>query len=248
MINIKSEIKTNYYAYTQTFVDAVSANSKVFKDEDKLIESYARVAALNALKVDLVDAHFAPGAAHFFFEAHNDALLSHSNASFGSWRPALQSLRSFLENTLSAIYFSDHPVELEKWTQGKFVIQPRELREYVSEHPKTAPISAKLDLRASLDKEYRTLSKAVHGSSHLFRMTSADGKINIASATLPELGKWAARERATIDLCVLLLACILQEHLDGAKLPNLRDALSVTLQPDSRAALKDYVDIRIPAP
>ncbi len=248
MTKVKDEVKANYYAHLTAFSSAVSANTATLKDNDKLIESYARVAALNAVKVDLVDIYFSPEAAHFFFEAHNDALLSHVNATFGSWRPALQSLRSLFENTLSAIYFSEHPVELEKWKLGKFTIQPRDLREYVSEHPKIAPVSSQVNLRSSLDKEYGTLSKAVHGSSHLFRMTSPDGKTNVASATIPELGKWATRERATVDLCVLLLVCIFQEHLDGAKLTNLRDALAITLQAASRTALKDHCNVRIPAP
>lgn len=247
MVKTANQIKTNYLAFSQTVSNSIVANIATFKGNEKLTESYARIAAINALKVDVVEPHFPEGAAHFFFEAHNDALLSHVNASFGSWRPALQALRSFMENTMAAIYYLDHPVEFEKWRAGDFQISPREMRAYIAEHPKLSELVKELDLKAALDKEYRTLSKAVHGSSSLFRMTTADGKTNIANPSAADLGKWSARERSAFDICITALVGVLSHHLDGAKMQNLRAALRITIQSNSRAALKKHMDVSIPA-
>jgi hypothetical protein len=173
--------------------------------------------------------------------------VAHVNASFGSWRPALQALRSFMENTMSAIYYLDHPVEFEKWSTGDFQISPKEMREYIAEHPKLAKLVKELDLKAALDKEYGTLSKAVHGSSSLFRMTTADGKTNFANPSAADLGKWSARERSSVGICITALVGVFSHHLDGAKMQNLRTALRIAIQSNSRAALKKHMDISIPA-
>ncbi|MFA6966327.1 hypothetical protein [Bosea sp. (in: a-proteobacteria)] len=245
MAKLPDNIKVNYLAFSETVSNSIVSNIAAFKGNEKLTESYARIAAINALKVDVVEPHFPKGAAHFFFEAHNDALISHVNASFGSWRAALQALRSFMENTMAAIYYLDHPVEFEKWSIGDFQISPKEMREYIAEHPKLARIVKELDLKAALDKEYGTLSKAVHGSSSLFRMTTADGKTNIANPSTADLGKWSARERNAIDICITALVGVLCRYLDGAKLQNLRSALPSAIQSNSRAALKKHMDISI---
>lgn len=248
MAKISDAIVANHAAFVLTFSNVIDENIKQLSGEDVLVESYARIAAVNAIKVDIVDQYFPAEAAHFFSEAHNDAILSHVNASFGCWRPALQALRSFMENTFSAIYYSEHPVELEKWKHGKFFIQPKHLREYVAEHPKSIALAKALDLKTLLDSEYDTLSKAVHGSNSLFRMTSSDGKIAITKPNTADLGKWAARERATVSLCVTVIAAIMRDHLDGAKLSNLRNALGIAVGSKSRAALKTHCVITIPAP
>ena len=248
MVKIRDEVKVNYENYLASFSAAITKNIASSKGDAKLVESYARVAVVNAIKIDLVDKYFPKDAAHFFFEAHNDALLSHVNASFGSWRPALQALRSYMENTMAAIYYKDHPVELEKWQSGEFTIQPRDLREYISDHPKLKKVCSEIDLRSLLNTEYATLSKAVHGSSSLFRMTSSDGKTNIAAPNAAELGKWSTRERSTVNLCTVMMVGILSDQLDGAKLSGLRDILGVALSAKSRVALKTHLNINIPAP
>lgn len=248
MVSISAELTGNYEAFSGKLPKTLEENVASLRGDPKLVESYARVAVLNAVKADLVDNHFPFGAAQFFFEAHNDALLSHVNASFGSWRPALQSMRSFMENTLAAVYYRDHPIEFEKWELGDFKISPRELREYAIEHPKVAKVAKEIDLKVLLDDEYSTLSKAVHGSNSLFRMTSSDGKTNIASASKPDLGKWSARERATVDICGVVLVSVLHDHLEGAKLHSLRKLLGIALKKNSRNALKKHLKVNIPDP
>lgn len=248
MVKISEQITHNYLAFSEKFPKDISENATVFRGENALLESYARVAALNALKVDLVSVNFPTGAAEFFFEAHNDALISHVNASIGSWRPALQSLRSFMENCLAAIFYMDHPVEYKKWESGNFRITPRELRAYVIEHPTLEKLAKDLGLQSELDSEYSTLSKAVHGSNSLFRMTSAEGKTNFAKASLPDLGKWSARERSVVSLCVVLLVALLKDHLDGAKQQEVRSALAVAVSKKGRDALKKHYGVSIPSP
>lgn len=248
MVDVPKDINLNYLAFSKKFPREISKNVIKFRGNQKLIESYARVAALNSVKVDLVSHNFREGAARFFFEAHNDALVSHVNASFGSWRPALQALRSFFENTLASVFFQDHPVELKKWEMGKFRISPRELRDYVVDHPSVLDVGVMLNLKIALDSEYSTLSQAVHGSNSLFRMSTSDGKTNYATASVADLGKWAARERQTIDLCTCVLVAVLHEFLDGAKLAEVRKSLSFALQKNSRTALKTKLGISIQDP
>ena len=248
MVKISEAIAANHVAFVGSFSKAIEENINTLSGKDALVESYARIAAINGIKVDIVDQYFPSDAAQFFFEAHNDVILSHVNASFGCWRPALQALRSFMENAFSSIYYAEHPVELQKWKAGKFYIQPKHLRSYVSEHPKIIELANAIDLKSLLDKEYDTLSQAVHASNDLFRMTSADGKTSITKPNPADLGKWAARERATVSLCVTVMACVMRDHLEGAKLSNLRGALGIAVGSICRAALKTHCAISIPAP
>lgn len=238
----------NYRSFADSVPRVVKSNAEKLKGKQHLVESYARIASLNALKFDLVEICFSKEACHFFYEAHNDALLSHFNASIGSWRLALQSLRSLMENTLAAIYFTDHPIELQKWEKDSFRIPPRELREYVARHPKIESFSTDIELLGHFNQEYSTLSKAVHASDNLFRMTSADGKTNIAETSDAGLGKWAARERNTINLCAVSIVAIWHEHLDGAKMYDLRRSLGYSIQKKGRNALKKHFSVNIPEP
>lgn len=240
-------VEANYLAFSNKVSETIGSNIAGFRGNRMLLDSYARIAALNAIKVDIVDPNFPSGAAQFFYEAHNDALLSHVNASFGSWRPALQSLRSFMENTLSAIFFLDHPVEFEKWSNGDFLTSPRGMREYLAEHPRICRMAKEVGLKGALDREYGTLSKAVHASNSLFRMTTSDGAVNIANPSLAELGKWSARERSAVDICVTALLGVLSDHIEGAKMQNLRAIMGVAVSSTNRAALKKYSNITIPS-
>lgn len=248
MVKVPDGVNENYLAFAQKVSDAIVGNIGTFKGNEKLAASYARIAAINAIKVDIIEPQFPKGAAQFFFEAHNDVLLSHVNASFGSWRPALQALRSFMENTMAAIFYLDHPIEFEKWIKGDFKLSPKEMREYIASHPKIILLINDLGLKAALDEEYSTLSKAVHASNSLFRMTTIDGQINIANPGLADLGKWSTRESSAIDISMTVLVGVLADHFDGAKMQNLRNSLGVAIRTKSRAALKKHLNVSIPAP
>jgi len=248
MAKVSAEVAHNYGVFAVSFPERITANAVASRGKGHLVESYGRIATLNSLKIDLIIPNFSVGAAQFFFEAHNDALLSHVHASFGSWRAALQSLRSFMENIMSAIYYADHPIELEKWETGDFRLSPRELREYCASHPRIAAVNKSLNVKDALDAEYATLSKAVHASNTLFRMTTAAGDINIGSFSDAELGKWSTREKATISICTLIVVAVLHTQLDGAKRPQLRKALGLTLSAQARKAAKEALGVIIAAP
>lgn len=230
--------KGNYEAFSATLPADIGKNIALLRDEDALLDSYGMIATVNAMKIELLKDAVHEEAFRFFSEAHNDLLISHMNASFGSWRPALQALRSFMENHLAAVYYSDHPVELRLWTDGKFSISPRELREYVCSHPSVCKVAPDVNVKGLLDGEYATLSKAVHASNDLFRMTGADGAISIMDADKAELGKWHTRQKAVIDACMLVVCVVYCSHLEGAKLPRLRESLGRVLKKASKAVLK----------
>jgi hypothetical protein len=222
---MSAETKHNYEKFSNELPTAIAKNVSALRGKEHLVQSYGRVAAMNAVKLDLFVPNKSADSVSFFAEAHNDALLSHVNASFGSWRPALQALRSFVENTLSAIYFMDHPIELQKWKERRFWISPKDLRDYISDHPAISVYTLREEFRQSLTDEYATLSKAVHGSSPLFRMSTVDGATNFGNASVSDLGKWSTRERAALISAQQSLSESLHQYLDGAKLPALRDAL-----------------------
>lgn len=71
MANISTELKSNYEAFSGKLPDTLAVNVKSLRSEPKLVESYARVAALNAMKVELVDAHFSPSAAQLLIVTEN---------------------------------------------------------------------------------------------------------------------------------------------------------------------------------
>jgi hypothetical protein len=247
MAEIEESIKLNYADFCNSVPAAISENIKKTKDNKLLLESYALIASINSLKLDLISRRFSEGSARFFFEAHNDILLSHVHASYGCWKSALQSLRGFLENSLSSIYYHDHPVELQKWKAGKYRISPRDLREYIYTHPKIELVAAATQLPQALEAEYVTLSRAVHSANDLFRMTKADGSTNIGTPKAAELGKWTTREKTAINIISTVLIAFLSDELEGAKLLLVRKALSRSVSPKHKTKLKQLVGVTIPS-
>lgn len=248
MAKIPDAIKVSYESFSQELPRTLLKNAKVLVGNEKLQLSYCRLAGFNSIKRDIVDNHLAEGPKRFFYEAHNDLLLSHVNANLGSWRTALQSLRSFIENSLSTFYFADHPVEMRRWESGDLKIAPRELREYFCVHPDIVKLLPALKVKEVLDQEYATLSKAVHASNDLFRMTDQDGTVAIGNPNLADLGKWSTREQSAFEIVVVIALVCLKEHVEGARLPNLRKTLSLSMRKSSRDALKDTFGISIAEP
>lgn len=248
MANIPEAIKVSYASFSDQLPATLLKNAKVLAGNDKLQASYCRLAGFNSIKRDIVDYQLKEGPKRFFYEAHNDLLLSHVNANLGSWRTALQSLRSFIENSLSAFYFADHSVEMRRWEAGDLKIAPKELREYFSVHPDITKLSPGFKVKEVLDQEYATLSKAVHASNNLFRMTDQDGTIAIGNPNLADLGKWATREQAAFEIVVVIAMVCLKDHVEGAKLPNLRKTLSLSLRKSCRNALNAAFGISIQEP
>lgn len=243
MANIPANISSNSAAFLDSVFQSYVDSRLSLSADQRIIESYHRIASINALRVDIIEPYYPKEAYAFFVEAHNDLLISHTNAVFGSWRPALQSMRSFIENSLAAFFFKDHPIEYQKWAMGTYRIEPKDLREYATEHPKVASISKELDLKQKLDKEYSELSKAVHGQNIAFRMTASDGKVTLSKPEVAEFGKWWTRETNTIELISTILIAAESEKLEGAKHPVLRQELTRTVRPNTRAKLKEVLGV-----
>lgn len=224
MTKIQAAIVESYRKFSDRLPADLEVALNSTRGAGSLERSYARLAALNAIKRDLISHSFLPGAKRFIDEAHNDLLVSHVCASMGSWRAALQSLRSFIENVMSGFYYNDHRVELDLRSSGAR-ISPRELREYFSTHPDIKLAADAYDLKNCLDREYAELSKAVHASNNLFRMSDENGTIFAVAPDVAELGKWAKREHEIFAIAILIIFPYFKDKLKGAALGNLRSAL-----------------------
>ncbi|MBU1207619.1 MAG: hypothetical protein KKH04_11925 [Proteobacteria bacterium] len=231
MKNLIDELEANYSSFngelktrfTQAYV-ALESNNSLY------LESYKRLSSLEAWKAYVLENKIHISSLCFFIEAQNDALLSHSLAKIGSWRPSLQSLRSAIENTLFCLYYKDHPVEYELWEAGKNQLPISDYVNYISKHPKYNSIDDNLSGIALLKREYSTLSRAVHATSIRFRMTQIDQFFPVIM--LPDISKmnqWLTREEKAIQAINQILITMYFDDLQGAKLRNLRKAISFAI-------------------
>lgn len=117
-MSLREEIEANYRRFESDWKQSLS-NSIAITGELELdptfLESYYRLTTLQAWRAGLLEALLPKESYYFYLEAQNDALVSHIQARSGSWRSALKSLRSVIENVLFALYYMDHPVELSLW-------------------------------------------------------------------------------------------------------------------------------------
>lgn len=231
------EIDHNFEAFfeqAEKNVNDVIKGQKTEKDSFK--ESYRRLVSYQAWMSEVLDKIACNESISFFKEAQNDVLASHLLARQGAWRVALMSLRSSIENTVFGLYYLEHPVELALWAQGKHKLGFSETISYLSKHPSFIdfPKSNITGIEA-LKAEYATLSKAVHGSSKLFRMTKAGVVEGLNIQSPPEFGRWKTREIAVITSINLIFITFFRNELTGAANLNLRKSISLAI-PDSKFA------------
>jgi hypothetical protein len=247
----------------QNYLDEVDGNFDKFfgtlnKDIDAAIlgidpqkayfkESYRRLVSLQAWRGELIEKLVPAGADAFFKEAQNDALMSHSLARQGAWRVALMCLRSCIENTLYGLYYKDHPVELIQWQVGGFKLGVSETLTYLSKHPAFVEVSEQESGIDTIRSEYATLSKAVHGSAHAFRVTKDGVILGLNVVSLPELGKWAAREKLTLIGLNNVLLVMFGGSLQGAAHSNLRKAISLSIPQQKHDRIKEKLGVRLRA-
>lgn len=223
-------------------IDLVGANALVFKT------SYRRLVSLQAWRSELLESALSKEALGFFVEAQNDGVVSHVLASLGCWRPALQALRSVIENSYRTLYYMDHPVELSLWEQGKHRLSRKELEDYLEIHPALGKLEiAKMGL-SILSKQYAILNHAVHASSKGFRMTNEKEELQLAIADNVRSNKWHTNERDTIVGLNLLLLTFFRSELQGASKRNLRKAVSLEFSDDLRNKVKAELNITLPKP
>ena len=163
-----------------------------------------------------------------FLEAQNDALLSVVLAHSSMWRPALQSLRSCLENVLNTCYYADHPIELLLWEKAEHRMTFSELATYFSRHPNIATQQVLPDVLSHIRSEYSILSKGVHASARSFHMTKG-GTIRITHSNDVDYNQWSKRHTSTLLWLNLLLLELYSGMLVGTQNINLRKSISLAV-------------------
>jgi hypothetical protein len=246
MPQLENEIDANYAAFFKDWTAQAVRNWRALNGSEAYKLSYRRLCALQAIKTNLVVPRYSQGSAAFFFEAHNDALVSHVNASIGAWRSALQALRSCEENILSAVYYNDHPIELELWETGRFNLAFSELLRYAEKHPRLSPFGLQITGLEMLRSEYATLSKAVHASAANFRMTDTVSDVLLWNTDQIRVSMWATRERKVLEAVCLLLVCLHSAQLQGTALTQLRNVLSFAITAANRKRLRQSTKVVIP--
>lgn len=241
-MSLAAELDGNFNKFSGRFDKELASVRVVLGSHRKLfLESYIRIASLNAWREQLFKTVLSEGSLAFFLEAQNDALMSHVLARFGSWRAANQMLRNFLESAVQCLYFKDHPIELQQWLSGRFKLGFSATITYLEKHPDILPVHALSGL-ANLQREYKTLCMAVHGAA-TFRMTNVTTGTKLWEANLANLGKWATRENAIIQNVNCLLLTMFRMQLQGARMPALREILAYVIAPSKFAAIKSKLSV-----
>jgi len=247
MTNLKAEIEANSAKFATSWrarLDTVI--SSLGSEDPKFVKSYLRLVSLQAWRADLLEEIIPSGALAFFLEAQNDALLSHVLARMGHWRSALQALRSCLENVLQSLYYMDHAIELTLWNVGKHRLGFQASLKYLATHPLLDGVPLSVSGLADLTKEYSTLSRAVHGSSASFRMTTDPDTIVLLSPDVSRLNAWATRERSVIGSLNCLLLTLFRDSFSGTRRLNLRKVISFAVSEARRSKLSNKLGIVIP--
>ncbi len=240
-----TELEKNFDEFSTKFTSELEqVSKKLASNRTVFLDSYARIASLNAWRQYHLKSRISTGSLGFFIEAQNDALTSHAFARLGCWRSACQALRGFLENTLFCLYYMDHPVELALWGTSSFKIGFSAIHSYLESHPVVASVSKPINGLESAMSEYKTLSRAVHGYPS-FRMTGTTHGTQLWTADKAALGAWETREIHVIGAVNMLLISIFRGDLEGAKLPLLRQAVAKCVPASKRAQYKTELRITL---
>ena len=246
MSSLLNEVDANYARFAQTWAaELPTVMADLAKHDAKYLASYRRLVSLNSWRGDLLQHKISPGSLSFALECQNDALVSHVLARVGSWRVALQALRSAIDNLHYCLFYMDHPVELELWASGKHRLAFSELHAYLSRHPRISDVPEPVSGLPLLQTEYATLSRAVHGSA-TFRMTGGTEATLLWSSDVARLGAWGTREANVLAGMNLLLVTVFREDLQGTKLPNLRRAAGLAIPTAYHAKIKKELSVTIP--
>lgn len=225
--------------------DLSTAQRNLEQHEEKFRLSYRRIISIQSWRENVLEPQLPGEALGFFEEAQNDLLSGHILACSGGWRYALKSLRSFIENSLSFLYFKDHPIELQRWQIGSFKIGFSDLLSYLDAHPTLHGYkSYELGL-TSLKKEYGILSRAVHASGKDFRMTN-QGEVNrvFLGNEIP-LNKWANREKETVNSINTLYLFFFRDFLRSTNNRNHRQALGLTFPQERALLIREKIGVNI---
>jgi len=245
---LEKELDANHASFLQDWTTQAQANWGKLSGHKHFSASYRRLSCLNGIQHALILPQFGNDSAAFFLEAQNDALVSHVSANVGSWRAALQSLRSCVENVLCSIFYNEHPVELELWAKGDFRIGFADLHRYMVKHPRLSSYGSAITGLDTIKGEYELLSKAVHASAKSFRMTEGAAKVLLWSIEEAKLGAWSTREKRVLEAICSLSACYFALQLQGNKQAGLRSVMFFAIGKARRDQLKQRVGIAISPP
>lgn len=239
MPSLEEEIKDNFNRFKTKWENELeTVRGSLATSEKTFLDSYKRLTSINAWRELLIKNVVSEEAYNFFCEAQNDGVASHVFAGLGAWRAALKCLRSSIENVLFCEYYKDHPIELRLWAKGKHRLGFNEIISYFQKHPDIEGMIDDLAGLERLQKEYSTLSRAVHASDFNFRMTVPGGATNLWSSDNRKLGMWSTRERQTITGINLFLLVLHSKSVQGASLPGLRTSIGLTI---SSAAIRNKI-------
>jgi len=239
------EIRRNYEEFeAASFAELGKARRELVSSTGRFASNYRRIVSINAWR-SLIELIEPKDAVLFFTEAQNDALLSNVLARCGSWRTALQCLRSVIENVIYFIYYKDHPVELRMWGSGRHKLTAQVVFDYLRSHPEFRGIPPTVSGIDALQDEYSTLSKAVHGSAIGFRMTAQGDVPVIASSSPASMGAWATRETATLIGVNSILLVLFRAQLKGAGHRGLRESIAFVLPKKRHAAIRTATSVAL---
>jgi len=239
-----AEAKGSASRFPGTLIDDLSITCRERSDHRCYLPGYLAVVSLQGWRQFVFERMRSESAAKFFLECQNDSLQSLALSLVGMWRPALQSLRAALEGCLAAAYYSDHPVEARRWTTGSFSIGFSQLLKYFEEHPADLSAHARLNPLPALEKEYTTLSQAVHGSRLSFRM-STDGQIALSRNDGRLHSMWLTRHRSVLQAINLLLCGLFRDDIRGNDHAELRKTISLAVPRRLHEALRRHWGVRL---
>jgi hypothetical protein len=246
----KAELEANFESFSVAWKGELpKVISSLGKHRDEFLKSYSRIASINAWRNVILETRISEASLEFFSEALNDAVTSHVFAQFGTWRSALMSLRSCIENVSYCLFYMDHPVELRLWGAGRHRPGFSETLDYLEHHPDVAPLgNSPVTGLASLKEEYSTLSRAVHASAKGFRMSSNGPGTVLWKPDAASLALWRTREQHTLVALNLLLTAIFRDLLAGTQQPSLRKALGGVIPTSMHAKVKTELKVTILTP
>ena len=240
------EVDNNADAFSERFPrEMADACAYGLKNTEGFRDAYRRVVSLQAWRVLLFERQYpSSGVISLFLEAQNDALLSVVLAHTAMWRPALQLLRSCIENILNTCYYVDHTVEFRLWETGKHRNDFSALVSYFSSHPDGVSPNELPNSLAHLRSEYATLSKAVHASAKAFLM-SKEGDIRVTRKSDIDYNQWSTRHSNVLLWLNLFLVCLNSSALEGAQNRDLRKSISLAIPSGYHSLIFKHLRVRL---
>jgi hypothetical protein len=246
-MSLKLEIQANFEQFTQSWKrDLPRVIASLETHNASFLESYSRLASMNAWRSNILEDRISTGSLEFFSEALNDALVSHVYARLGSWRSSLMSLRSCIENTCYCVFYKDHPIELRLWETGAHRPGFSEIHSYFRQHPDVRDLGdSPVTGLAVIKKEYGTLSRAVHASARTFRMAPDASTTLLWKDDAVSLAQWIRREQQSLAGLNLLLMTLFRSELVGAQQQSLRKALTLVIPSSLHSRVRSELKVRL---